>query len=82
MAARVLRAQVVWRLTRLCLYSVLMVLAGNVLLLSLPQVREALWSFDDGEGGEHRRAVFFVVALCVLGRHRLVCVAPHLGPCL
>lgn len=62
MVTRVLRAQVVWRLTRLCLYSVLMVLAGNVLLLSLPQVREALWSFDDGEGGEHRRAVFFVVA--------------------
>ena len=62
MAASILKVHVVWRLVWLCLYRVVMVVGGNVMMFMLPQIREGLWAFNDGEGGETRRAWLFVFA--------------------
>lgn len=55
------RLHMLSRLVWLCFFSVAMVLGGNA-LLALPQIREGLWAFDDGEGDALRRQFIFVLA--------------------
>lgn len=58
------RLVVLGRLVWLCFTPFAMVLLGN-LMLALPQIREGLWAFDDGEGGAFdglRRQTLFVLA--------------------
>lgn len=75
------RVDVVLRMVWLCFFCVFAVVAGNLLVFVLPQIREALWAFDDGDDGETRRFLFFVVTFVfwavtawyvsrlILGRH-------------
>lgn len=60
--APVIRLHVVLRMLGLCFFCVLMVAAGNLMLFVLPQIREALWAFDDGGNGELHRFVLFLFA--------------------
>lgn len=55
------RLHMLARLLWLCFYSVAMVAGGNAMLV-LPQIREGLWTFDDGEGHTLRRQAIFVLA--------------------
>lgn len=55
------RLDMLARLLWLCFYSVAMVAGGNAMLV-LPQIREGLWAFDDGDGDSLRRQAIFVVA--------------------
>lgn len=55
------RPHVLARLLALCLTSIAMVAGGNA-MLALPQIREGLWAFDDGAGGEFWRQAAFVLA--------------------
>lgn len=55
------RLHMLARLVWLCFFSVAMVLGGNLLLV-LPQIREGLFAFDDGEGDALRRQVIFAFA--------------------
>lgn len=55
------RLHVLARMLALCLTSIAMVAGGNA-MLALPQIREGLWAFDDGAGGEFWRQAAFVLA--------------------
>ncbi len=50
------------RMVWLCFFSVLTVVAGNTILLAVPQAREALYALDDGSGADLRRFVLFAVS--------------------
>lgn len=55
------RWHVLARMLALCLTSVAMVFGGN-LMLTLPQIREGLWAFDDGGDGTWWRQAWLVLA--------------------
>lgn len=55
------RLHILARLMALCFTSIAMVVFGNA-LLALPQIREGLWAFDDGEGDALLRQSIFVLA--------------------
>lgn len=56
------KVQVLRFLLWLCLFPLLTILAGNVVLLGVPQAREALFALDDGAGASGLRFLFFCLA--------------------